>query len=121
MSKRIYNFNAGPAVLPLSVLEEIQATFLDFAGTGMSITEVSHRSKPFENIINDGGFKELRPNGDSLYYVKKIPGAISPMTSLASISTFTSSEVFLLTDEGISAGSLAISTFSKFLMFLKIV
>jgi phosphoserine aminotransferase len=53
MSKRIHNFNPGPAALPLSVLEEIQASFLDFAGTGMSITEISHRSKPFENIIND--------------------------------------------------------------------
>ncbi|MEW6076238.1 MAG: 3-phosphoserine/phosphohydroxythreonine transaminase [Thermodesulfobacteriota bacterium] len=53
MSKRIHNFNPGPAALPVSVLQEIQASFLDFAGTGMSITEVSHRSKPFENIIND--------------------------------------------------------------------
>ena len=53
MTNRIYNFNAGPAALPLSVLEEIQASFLDFQGSGMSITEVSHRSKWFDNVIND--------------------------------------------------------------------
>ncbi|MFZ1985271.1 MAG: 3-phosphoserine/phosphohydroxythreonine transaminase [Desulfatitalea sp.] len=51
--KRIHNFNAGPAALPLSVLEEIQKEFLDFKGSGMSITEVSHRSKWFEEVIND--------------------------------------------------------------------
>ncbi|MBW1676241.1 MAG: 3-phosphoserine/phosphohydroxythreonine transaminase, partial [Deltaproteobacteria bacterium] len=43
MKGRIHNFNAGPAVLPLPVLEEIQAELLDFKGSGMSITEVSHR------------------------------------------------------------------------------
>lgn len=50
---RIYNFNAGPAALPLPVLEEIQASFLDFKGSGMSVTEVSHRSKWFDDVIND--------------------------------------------------------------------
>lgn len=52
-AKRIHNFNPGPAALPLPVLEEIQAGFLDFAGSGMSITEVSHRSKWFDDVIND--------------------------------------------------------------------
>lgn len=51
--KRIHNFNAGPAALPLPVLQEIQASFLDFNGSGMSITEVSHRSKWFDDVIND--------------------------------------------------------------------
>jgi phosphoserine aminotransferase len=53
MGKRVYNFNAGPAALPLSVLEQIQAEFLDYEGTGMSITEISHRSKPFDKVINE--------------------------------------------------------------------
>ena len=53
MGMRIYNFNAGPAALPLSVLEEIQAELLDFKGSGMSITEVSHRSKWFDDVIED--------------------------------------------------------------------
>jgi phosphoserine aminotransferase len=53
MTNRIYNFNAGPAALPLGVLEEIQASFIDFKGSGMSITEVSHRSPWFDDVIND--------------------------------------------------------------------
>jgi phosphoserine aminotransferase len=51
--KRIYNFNPGPAALPLPVLEEIQESFLNFKGSGMSLVEVSHRSKWFEEVIND--------------------------------------------------------------------
>jgi len=50
---RIYNFNAGPAALPLEVLKEIQESFLDFNGAGMSITEISHRSSWFDDVIND--------------------------------------------------------------------
>ncbi|MBW2654228.1 MAG: 3-phosphoserine/phosphohydroxythreonine transaminase [Deltaproteobacteria bacterium] len=51
--QRIFNFNAGPAALPLQVLEEIQASFLNFNQSGMSITEVSHRSSYFDEVIND--------------------------------------------------------------------
>lgn len=50
---RIHNFNAGPAALPETVLKEVQSSFLNYAKTGMSITEISHRSKPFDDIIND--------------------------------------------------------------------
>lgn len=53
MGKRIHNFNAGPAALPLPVLEEIKEEFLDYKGSGMSITEVSHRSKWFDDVINE--------------------------------------------------------------------
>lgn len=53
MYDRIHNFNAGPAALPLPVLEEIKDSFLNFQGSGMSITEVSHRSKWFDDVIND--------------------------------------------------------------------
>lgn len=52
-ANRIFNFNPGPAALPLAVLEEIQRDFLDFAGSGMSITEISHRSQHFEDVITD--------------------------------------------------------------------
>ena len=48
---RVYNFSAGPAVLPESVLEQAAAEMLDYQGTGMSVMEMSHRSKPFQNII----------------------------------------------------------------------
>ena len=50
---RIYNFNAGPAALPYSVLEEIRDSFLNYKKCGMSVTEISHRSKWFDDIIND--------------------------------------------------------------------
>jgi len=50
---RVYNFNAGPAALPLEVLEEIKDSFLNYAGSGMSVMEISHRSKWFDDIIND--------------------------------------------------------------------
>jgi phosphoserine aminotransferase len=52
-TERIHNFNAGPAALPLPVLEEIQDSFLNFAGSGMSVMEISHRSKWFDDVIND--------------------------------------------------------------------
>src|SRR5262245_39808322 len=48
---RIHNFSAGPAVLPVSVLEEIQRDLLALPGAGMSILEISHRSKTFESIL----------------------------------------------------------------------
>jgi len=48
---RVYNFSAGPAVLPLPVLEEIQRDLVALPGVGMSILEISHRSKPFEAIL----------------------------------------------------------------------
>ncbi len=53
MGKRIHNFNAGPAALPLPFLEEIREEFVDYKGSGMSITEVSHRSKWFDDVINE--------------------------------------------------------------------
>src|ERR1043165_3828693 len=51
MTHRVFNFNPGPAALPLEVLEQAQAEFLDFKGTGMSVMEISHRSKEFESVI----------------------------------------------------------------------
>ena len=51
--RRVYNFSAGPAVLPEEVLKEAAAEMLDYKGTGMSVMEMSHRSKAFETIINE--------------------------------------------------------------------
>ena len=53
MTKRIHNFNPGPAVLPLEVLQQAQSELLDYKGTGMSVMEISHRSLEFENIIDE--------------------------------------------------------------------
>jgi phosphoserine aminotransferase len=50
-TQRIFNFSAGPAVLPLEVLQEAQRDLLSLPGVGMSILEISHRSKPFDEVI----------------------------------------------------------------------
>ena len=51
--KRVYNFSAGPAVLPEEVLKECAKDMLDYKGSGMSVMEMSHRSKVFDNIIKE--------------------------------------------------------------------
>lgn len=49
-AKRVFNFNAGPSALPLSVLERVREELLDWRGSGMSVMEMSHRSPEFESI-----------------------------------------------------------------------
>ena len=56
---RIYNFSAGPAMLPVEVLKEAADEMLDYRGTGMSVMEMSHRSKAYESIIQEAE-KDLR-------------------------------------------------------------
>ena len=58
---RVYNFSAGPAVLPEEVLQEVAAEMMDYNGTGMSVMEMSHRSKAFEEILEtaEKDFREL--------------------------------------------------------------
>jgi phosphoserine aminotransferase len=53
MQNRVFNFNPGPAALPLTVLEEIQENLLNYKGEGLSVMEMSHRSKTFDSIIKD--------------------------------------------------------------------
>jgi phosphoserine aminotransferase len=61
MTERIFNFSAGPAVLPLPVLEAAQKDMLSLPGVGMSVMEISHRSKTFDAIIQgaEAGLREL--------------------------------------------------------------
>ncbi len=89
-SNRIFNFNPGPAALPVAVLEEIQQNFLDFKGSGMSITEISHRSQQFEDVINDAMARTMRLlNLDDRFDVLFLQGGASmqfamiPMNFLA--------------------------------------
>jgi len=89
-ANRIHNFNPGPAALPLSVLEEIQENFLNFKGSGMSITEISHRSKQFDEVINDAVTRTKRLlKLDDRFHVLFIQGGASmqfcmiPMNFLA--------------------------------------
>ena len=78
MARRIHNFNAGPAALPLPVLEEIRDEMIDYKGSGMSILEVSHRSKWFDDVINEAveRTKRLLSLGDD-YEVLFIQGGAS--------------------------------------------
>ncbi|MFO7838185.1 MAG: 3-phosphoserine/phosphohydroxythreonine transaminase [Desulfosalsimonadaceae bacterium] len=76
--KRIYNFNPGPAVLPLPVLEEIQRELLNYKGSGMSVMEISHRSSWFDDILNDAVERAKRLLGlDERYHVLFIQGGAS--------------------------------------------
>jgi len=78
MEKRVYNFNPGPAALPLPVLERIQKEMLNFRGTGMSILEMSHRSKEFEAVLNDAIARIKRLlKLDDRFYVLFLQGGAS--------------------------------------------
>ena len=52
MVKRIFNFSAGPCTLPLSALEKAQAEFVNYADSGMSLIEMSHRGKIYDAVHN---------------------------------------------------------------------
>jgi len=83
MDNRIHNFNPGPATLPLPVLKKIQSTFLNYQNTGMSITEISHRSKAFDDVINDAKARTRRLlKIDDAYDVLFIQGGASLQFSM---------------------------------------
>lgn len=75
---RIYNFSAGPAVLPLEALQEAQADLVDYKGSGMSVMEMSHRGKEYDAIHNEAiaNAKELLGIGDD-YALLFIQGGAS--------------------------------------------
>ena len=75
---RVYNFSAGPAVLPEEVLKEAAAEMLDYRGTGMSVMDMSHRSKAFEEIIKtaEADLRELMNIPDN-YKVLFLQGGAS--------------------------------------------
>lgn len=75
---RVYNFSAGPAVLPEEVLKEAAEEMMDYKGTGMSVMEMSHRSKAFEEIIQsaEADLRELMNIPDN-YKVLFLQGGAS--------------------------------------------
>jgi phosphoserine aminotransferase len=85
--ERIYNFSAGPSVLPLSVLEKAQSEFLSYQGTGMSVLEMSHRSSFFEEILNgvESLLRQLM-NIPSNYKVLFIQGGASLQFSMVPLN-----------------------------------
>ena len=75
---RVYNFSAGPAVLPESVLQSAAAEMMDYNGSGMSVMEMSHRSKTYQNIIDtaEADLRELMNIPDN-YKVLFLQGGAS--------------------------------------------
>ena len=91
---RVYNFSAGPATLPLEVLQQVQHDLVDYKGSGMSVMEMSHRGKDYEPIHAEAirNFKELTGIGDE-YEVLFVQGggsmqfAMIPMNFLGAGQT----------------------------------
>lgn len=83
MVERIFNFSAGPAVLPLPVLEEAQRDLVALPGVGMSVMEISHRSKTFDEIHGraESGLRELMGLPDN-YHVLFLQGGASLQFSM---------------------------------------
>ncbi len=75
---RVYNFGAGPAIMPLEVLQEAQADLVDFKGSGMSVMEMSHRGKEYDAIHNEAiaNLRELMGLNDD-YAILFVQGGAS--------------------------------------------
>ena len=84
---RVYNFSAGPSMLPLEVLKKAQAEMLNYNGTGMSVMEMSHRSKPFEEIIGkaEALFRKLMSIPDN-YKVMFLQGGASTQFAMVPLN-----------------------------------
>src|SRR5262245_10276746 len=87
---RIYNFSAGPAVLPMPVLEEAQRDLIALPGVGMSVLEISHRSKPFDEIIQSAE-RDMRKLGGipDNYKVLFLQGGASLQFSMVPMNLLT--------------------------------
>lgn len=87
MTERIFNFSAGPAVLPLPVLEEAQRDMLALPGVGMSVMEISHRSKTFDEIFNraESGVRDLLGVPEN-YHVLFLQGGASLQFSMVAMN-----------------------------------
>jgi phosphoserine aminotransferase len=85
MTERVFNFSAGPAALPLPVLEQAQAELLCYPGAGASVMEISHRSKAFAKILGDAkaDIKALLNLSDDYHVLFTPGGATQQFTMLA--------------------------------------
>lgn len=98
---RIFNFNAGPSVLPLPVLEKVQAELLDYKGTGMSVMEISHRSPEFEEI-NEAAIaltRELTGLSND-YHVLFVGGGASTQFAMVPMNFLASGKTAAYVDTG---------------------
>ena len=87
---RVFNFSSGPAVMPLPVLEEAQRDLVALPGVGMSVMEISHRSKVFEDILNTAvaNIRQLA-NVPSNYKVLMLQGGASLQFSMVPMNLLT--------------------------------
>src|SRR3990172_2839212 len=124
-TKRVHNFNPGPAVLPLEVLEQAQAEMLDFTGTGMSVMEISHRSKEFESLIQTAeadlrgllsipaNYKILFLQGGASLQFAMLPMNLRPSGSADYIVTGSGSKIALKEAQKLGSARPAASTESE--------
>ncbi len=120
---RVFNFAAGPSTLPLPVLEQAQKELLDFQGTGMSITEMSHRGKPFMAVNSEAQalLRELLNIPDD-YSVLFVQGGASQQFAAVPLNLLQKGKAdYILTgnfaekayEEGLKYGDMAIAGSSK--------
>ncbi|WP_223067819.1 3-phosphoserine/phosphohydroxythreonine transaminase [Paenibacillus caui] len=90
MNKRAFNFNAGPAALPLEVLQRAQAEFVDYKETGMSIMEMSHRGAVYESVHNEAQTRLLNLFGNPEgYKVLFLQGGASTQFAMIPLNLLT--------------------------------
>jgi phosphoserine aminotransferase len=101
MAHRVFNFNAGPSTLPLDVLKIVQNELLDFKGTGMSIMEMSHRSKEFD-ALNDQTIALTRElcGLDDKYQVLFLGGGASTQFAMVPINLLSPGQTAAYVDTG---------------------
>lgn len=120
---RVYNFAAGPSTLPLPVLEEAKKDFLDYQGTGMSITEMSHRGKPFMAVNAEANalLRELMCIPDD-YAVLFVQGGASQQFAAVPLNLLKKGKAdYIVTgnfankayEEGLKYGDMAVAASSK--------
>ncbi len=120
---RVYNFAAGPSTLPLPVLEQAQKELLDFNGTGMSVIEMSHRSKPFMAVNDEANalLRELMGIPDD-YSVLFVQGGATQQFAAVPLNLLVNGKAdYILTgnfaskayEEGLKYGDMAIAASSK--------
>lgn len=124
---RVYNFSAGPSMLPVEVLEEVQKDLLNYNGTGMSVTEMSHRSKPFMAINEEANslLRELM-NVPENYDILFVQGGASQQFAAVPLNLMTTGKAdYIVTgnfagkaqEEGMKYGEAKIVASSKYKNF----
>lgn len=112
--ERVYNFSAGPAVLPVEVLEQAQKELVSYGDSGMSVMEMSHRSKDYESIINktESTLREIMNIPDN-YKVLFLQGGASLQFSMIPLNLMTKNKKADFIDSGMWAAK-AIQEAKKF-------